>query len=90
MEKMGVRRPCLSEFIQKIYGFFKKDEREEVEKKIPNEEIVQYYCCYRLCGLIPEPFHYLTKKTRFTNSNFGEYLPISCVSKKDEREEVTK
>ena len=45
-----------------IYGVFKKDEREEVEKKLTNEEIVQYYCCYRLCGLIPEPFHYFTKK----------------------------
>ena len=28
------------------------------------EEIVQYYCCYYWCGLIPKPFHYLitTKK----------------------------
>ena len=53
-----------------------KDEREEIEKKLLNEEIVQYYCCYHWCGLIPRHFHYLTKKKktpRLTNSNFKEY-----------------
>ena len=61
------------------------------EKKLPNEEIIQYYCCYRWCGLIPGLFSLLhNKKTRLTNSNFGEYPQVSCVSKKDEREKVEK
>ena len=37
-------------------------------------------------------FHYLTKKKKkkiqVTNSNFEENPQVSCVSKKDEREEV--
>ena len=55
------------------------------------EEIVQYYCCYHWCGLIPKRFHYLTqkkKKTRLTKSNFGEDSQVSCISKKYEKEEV--
>ena len=37
-------------------------------------------------------FFYLKKKkkTRLTNSNFGEDSLVSCVFKKDEREEVKK
>ena len=27
-----------------------------------DKEIVRYYCCYHLCGLISRHFHYLTKK----------------------------
>ena len=41
-----------------------KDEREEIENKLLNEEIIQYYCCYHWCGLIPRHFHYLTKKKK--------------------------
>ena len=36
-------------------------------KKLPNEEIIQYYCCYHWCGLILGPFHYLTKKKKKTD-----------------------
>ena len=58
----GGKKALLEWVYIEIYGVFKKDEREEVEKKLLNEEIIQYYCCYHLCGLIPELFHYLTKK----------------------------
>ena len=58
----GGKKALLEWVYIEICGVFKKDEREEVEKKLLNEEIVQYYCCYHLCGLIPELFHYLTKK----------------------------
>ena len=42
------------------------------------------------CGLIPEPFHFFFFFNPLTNSNFGEYPQVSCVSKKNEREEVKK
>ena len=35
-------------------------------------------------------FYLKKKKTRLTNSNFGEDSLFSCVFKKDEREEVKK
>ena len=38
--------------------------RKMKEKKLPNEEIVKYFCCYRWYGLIPRHFHYLTKKKK--------------------------
>ena len=58
--------------------------RKMKEKKLSDEEIIKYYCCYYWCGLILGPFHYLTKKkkNRLTNSNFGEYPQVYCVSKK--------
>jgi len=34
------------------------------EKKLSDEEIIKYYCCYRWCGLILGPFHYLTKNKK--------------------------
>ena len=43
---------------------WRKEENEKFEKKSICEvfkEIVQYYFCYRWCGLILGPFHYLTK-----------------------------
>ena len=55
------------------------------------EEIVQYYCCYHWCGLIPKPFHYLTTTKNLTyKQQFWRNTQISCASKKDEREEVEK
>ena len=43
-----------------------RKENENFEKKSIRKafkKIVQYYCYYHWCGLIPEPFYYLTKKT---------------------------
>ena len=34
--------------------------RKMKEKKLPNEEIIKYFCCYHWYGLIPKHFHYLT------------------------------
>ena len=48
---------------QKTYRFF-VFLRKMKEKKLPSEEIVQYYCCYHWCGLILGLFHYLTKKKK--------------------------
>ena len=31
--------------IPQVSCIFKKDKREEVEKKLPSEEIIKYYCC---------------------------------------------
>jgi len=47
------------------------EENEKSEKKRIHKackEIVQYYCCYRWCGLIPEPFHYLTVGAKHNNN----------------------
>ena len=70
---------------EKTYKFF-VFLRKMKEKKLPSEEIVQYYCCYHWCGLILGLFHYLTKKNRLTNSNFRENPQVFCFFKKDERE----
>ena len=53
--------------------------------------IIATFVCW--CGLIPGSFHFFQqkkKKTRLTNSNFGEYPQVSCFSKKNEREVVEK
>ena len=65
-----------------------KSKKNDIRKTC--KEIVQYYCCYLECGLIPELFHNLTqkKKKRLTNGNFEEDSHVSCVSMKDEREEI--
>ena len=76
--------------IPQVSCIFKKDKREEVEKKLPSEEIIKYYCCQRQCSLISRPFHYLTKKKKkdLQIAILQEDSQFSCISKKDEREEV--
>ena len=44
-----------------------RKENENFEKKSIRKafkKIVQYYCYYHWCGLIPRPFHYITQKKK--------------------------
>ena len=56
-----------------------REENEKSEKKSickVFKEIVHYYCCYRWCGMILEPFHYLKKKKDLRKNQLSKLLGI--------------